>query len=162
MDEDYYKSNDGMMTYIWGPPLWHFLHTMSFNYPVNPSDTDKENYKNYIMSMGKILPCKYCRDNFKDNIKNVPLYKNGALKNRENFSKWMFDFHNEVNKQLGKPIHKNYNEVRDMYETFRARCGNNNNSKKELGCTNPINKIKKKCVLYILPKNKKCKSFNCY
>ena len=164
MDKEYYNSNDGMMTYIWGPPLWHFLHTMSFNYPVNPSEIDKENYKNFVLNMGKILPCKYCRDNLKKNIKNVPLNRT-QLKNRDNFSKWMFNFHNEVNKQLGKPIHNNYNQVRDMYESFRARCNNNNNKvKKELGCTNPLNidTKKKKCVLSIVDKNMKCNTFNCY
>ena len=29
-----FQSNDGMLTTIWGPPMWHFLHAMSFNYPV--------------------------------------------------------------------------------------------------------------------------------
>ena len=41
-----YNSSDGMITSIWGPPLWHFLHTMSFNYPVNPSSEDKKYYRN--------------------------------------------------------------------------------------------------------------------
>jgi hypothetical protein len=25
-----YESNDGMLTTVWGPGMWHFLHTMSF------------------------------------------------------------------------------------------------------------------------------------
>ena len=29
-----YMSGDGMLTTVWGPAMWHFLHTMSFNYPV--------------------------------------------------------------------------------------------------------------------------------
>ena len=37
-----YKSGDGMLTSVWGPPMWHFLHTMSFNYPVNPTAEDKK------------------------------------------------------------------------------------------------------------------------
>ena len=37
-----YASGDGMMTTIWGPSLWHYLHTMSFNYPVNPTPDDKK------------------------------------------------------------------------------------------------------------------------
>ena len=158
--KEYYNNKNGMMTYIWGPPLWHFLHTMSFNYPVEPTEKDKKYYKDFIKSMEKILPCKYCRDNYKSNLKNVPLNSN-ALKNRENFSRWMYDFHNEVNRRLNKPMHyKSYEEVRYLYETLRARCGKDTKNI-ELGCTNPIDKIKKKCVLYIVPKEKKCNSFNC-
>ena len=26
-----------MLTAVWGPPLWHTLHTISFNYPIKPS-----------------------------------------------------------------------------------------------------------------------------
>ncbi len=36
--ENDFNSGDGMLTSVWGPALWHSLHTMSFNYPVNPSD----------------------------------------------------------------------------------------------------------------------------
>lgn len=25
-----YNSGDGMLTSVWGPSLWHYLHTMSF------------------------------------------------------------------------------------------------------------------------------------
>ena len=39
-----YNSSDGMLTHVWGPSLWHFLHTMSFNYPVNPTDQQKAYY----------------------------------------------------------------------------------------------------------------------
>ena len=42
--ENDYNSNDGMMTSIWGPPLWHSLHTISFNYPVQPTETQKKDY----------------------------------------------------------------------------------------------------------------------
>ena len=38
-----YKSGDGMLTTVWGPSLWHYLHTMSFNYPNQPTKKDKEN-----------------------------------------------------------------------------------------------------------------------
>ena len=26
-----------MLTSVWGPSLWHSLHTISFNYPVKPT-----------------------------------------------------------------------------------------------------------------------------
>ena len=39
---DDYNSNDGILTSIWGPPLWHFLHSMSFNYPNKPTKLQKK------------------------------------------------------------------------------------------------------------------------
>ena len=68
-----FKSGDGMLTSVWGPSLWHSLHTISFNYPVKPTLQDKKNYKRFIMNLRYILPCKYCRMNFKKNLKELPL-----------------------------------------------------------------------------------------
>ena len=41
------NSGDGMMTSVWGPPMWHILHTISFNYPVEPTKEHKINYYNW-------------------------------------------------------------------------------------------------------------------
>ena len=30
---------------FWGPSGWLFLHSVTFQYPDNPSDEDKYNYK---------------------------------------------------------------------------------------------------------------------
>ena len=46
-----YKSGEGMLTSVWGPSLWHYLHTMSFNYPVKPTAKDKKHYREFIMSL---------------------------------------------------------------------------------------------------------------
>ena len=46
-DKDDFRSGDGMLTSVWGPSLWHYLHTMSFNYPVKPTKEDKKNYYHY-------------------------------------------------------------------------------------------------------------------
>ena len=47
--KDDFVSGDGMMVSVWGSALWHSLHTMSFNYPVNPTEDDKKNYDNPIL-----------------------------------------------------------------------------------------------------------------
>ena len=33
---------------IWGPPGWLFLHTLTFNYPNNPTKEEKETTKKLI------------------------------------------------------------------------------------------------------------------
>ena len=118
---DDYNSPDGMLTSVWGPALWHSLHTISFNYPTKPTKEDKENYKNYFISLQNVLPCRYCRDNFKENLKNLPLTSK-VLKNRENLSFWLYQMHSLINKNLDKKNNLTYDEVRDRYENFRARC----------------------------------------
>lgn len=163
-----YKSGDGMLTSVWGPSLWHYLHTMSFNYPVCPTNEDKKNYKKFILSLNNVLPCKYCRKNLKNNLKAVPLTKK-ALSNRTNFSKWMYCLHEHINKMLNKKSGLKYCQVRERYEHFRSRCTldinemkdiikkrnkekNKKTKKKEKGCTDPLYGKKSKCLIRIVPK----------
>ena len=70
-----YNSGDGMLTSVWGPSLWHSLHTISFNYPLKPSLKDKINYRKFILQLQHVLPCKYCRINFKENLKVINILK---------------------------------------------------------------------------------------
>tara|TARA_B100000900_G_C20537852_1_gene699122 strand:- start:138 stop:827 length:690 start_codon:yes stop_codon:yes gene_type:complete len=163
-----FTSGDGMLTSVWGPSLWHYLHVMSFNYPVKPSKQDKKNYKNFIMSLKHVLPCRYCRINMRKNLKAVPLNRK-ALSNRANFSKWMFCLHEHINKMLGKKSGLTYCQVRERYEHFRARCTldlekdklkellkskmkHRKTKKKEKGCTDPLYGKKSKCLIRIVPK----------
>ena len=155
-----YKSDNGMMTSIWGPPAWHFLHCISFNYPVNPTPEQKKKYYNYVMSFGQILPCKYCRDNFNKNIKSIK-FTMKDMKNRDTFSKIIYELHETVNDMLGKESGLSYEEVKDRYELFRSRCVDQPDKIEiyEKGCTEPIYKgAKSKCVLKIIPKTDKCES----
>lgn len=157
-----YNSNDGMLTYVWGPALWHSLHTISFNYPVKPTNEQKQYYYNFFIELQNILPCKYCRDNYTKNLKILPLTKN-KLKNRESFSHWLYEMHELVNKNLNKKSNLTYENVRERYENFRSRCLINPKEKtiieKEQGCTEPLYGIKSKCVINIIPKNSKKETF---
>jgi hypothetical protein len=38
------NQNNGFMTSIWGPAIWHFLHIVSFNYPIEPTNKNKRDY----------------------------------------------------------------------------------------------------------------------
>ena len=58
-----YLSGDGMLTTIWGPNMWHYLHTLSFNYPIQPTAENKKYYKQFVLNLQYTLPCKYCRNN---------------------------------------------------------------------------------------------------
>ena len=102
------------------------------------------------------------------------------MKNRYTFSKYVYNLHEHINKMLNKESGLTYSDVRERYEHFRARCTkkelkskifNNSNhksltkksirktKKKENGCIEPLYGKKSKCILKIVPQNKKCKSF---
>lgn len=140
-----YKNNNGMLTQVWGPPLWHFLHTMSFNYPVKPTTAQKKQYKDHVLSFQYVLPCGKCRDNLAQNFKELPL-TDARLKSRESFSRYIYDLHEHINKMLGKPSGLTYEQVRDRYESFRARCAGVG----ELGCSMPMYSTTKRCIMRIV------------
>ena len=160
-----YNSGDGMLTSVWGPSIWHYLHTMSFNYPTEPTNENKKHYKNFVKNLQYTLPCKYCRINLKNNFKVHPI-KECHMKNRETFSRYIYELHELINKMLKKNSGLKYCDVRERYEHFRARCSNekpkifkfNKTKKKEKGCTEPLYGKKAKCIIKIVPNEKKCKT----
>uniref|UniRef100_A0A6C0D3C5 thiol oxidase n=1 Tax=viral metagenome TaxID=1070528 RepID=A0A6C0D3C5_9ZZZZ len=154
-----YQSNDGMLTTVWGPGMWHYLHTMSFNYPVKPTCQDKTRYSDFIYSLRYVLPCGKCRKNLCKNLKRLPL-KISNMESRATFSKYVYDLHELINTMLGKKSGLSYEEVRERYEHFRARCAktkkNATKKKLEKGCTVPLYGEKAKCILKIVPQDTKC------
>jgi hypothetical protein len=161
------------------------LHTMSFNYPINPTTADKNAYKSFLTQLQKILPCKYCRINLKNNMKSHPLLP-CHLKNRGAFSRYVYKLHEVVNKMLKKKSGLTFCQVRDRYENFRSRCTQDELKKKiftltsiknktakmryrnklkkiagtkEHGCTEPLYGEKSKCVIKIVPKKTPCDTF---
>ena len=162
-----YNANDGMISSVWGPAMWHYLHTMSFNYPVNPTIEDKRNYKCFVLNLRYVLPCKYCRMNLKTNFKQLPL-KNSDMENRETFSRYIYELHELVNRMLDKKSNLTYCEVRERYEHFRSRCTDEKpkifkftktlkkkKKEKEKGCTEPLYGKKSKCIINIVPQSVK-------
>jgi len=157
--KDDYKSGDGMLTTVWGPGMWHFLHTMSFNYPVNPTREQKINYRNFILSLVNVLPCKYCRINLEKNLKALPI-KYSTMESRVTFSRYIYNLHEHVNKMLKKESGLTYEMVRERYEHFRARCTKAPVvPSQEKGCTESLYGEKAKCILRIVPQTKKCNTF---
>ncbi len=177
-DKDDFASGDGMLTSVWGPSLWHYLHTMSFNYPVKPTKKEKKHYRQFVMNLRNVLPCKYCRMNLRKNLKDLPL-RTKDLNNRHTFSLWMYKLHEHINKMLGKKSGLTFEKVRERYEHFRSRCTididkktnmikiksmrakktRKKKKKKEKGCVEPLYGKKSKCVIKIVPKDKKVPTF---
>lgn len=158
---DFY-SGDGFLTTVWGPAQWYMLHTISFNYPVNPSLEEKKQYRKYVLSLQNVLPCGACRKNLKMNLKHLPL-KMSDMESRDSFSRYIYNLHELVNKMLKKKSNLSYCDVREIYEHFRSRCIDEKpkvfkysdiktkKNKKEKGCTEPLYGKKARCILNIVP-----------
>ena len=98
---------------IWGSTLWFSLHTITMNYPNNPTFIEQKDYKNFFISLENVIPCKVCRKNYQRHLKEHPI--DSHLGNRKELVYWLIDIHNMVNAEIGKKI-ISYDKVIDKYE----------------------------------------------
>lgn len=134
------NANNGLITKIWGPSGWEFLHSVTFGYPLEPTDDNKHNYRNFFETIGDILPCRYCRESYKEFITTGGTkMTNDVFKNRESLTRWFYNIHEKVNKKLGMDYGLTFEDVCSKYESFRAQCSTTT-KKNETGCVNPLDK----------------------
>lgn len=98
---------------FWGPHAWIFLHSITFNYPKEPTNKDKQIYVRFFKDLQNIIPCEKCAYNYKRHLDDYPIEE--ALETRETMVQWLINIHNEVNKELGKPIYT-YDQVIEEYK----------------------------------------------
>ena len=156
--------DNGMMTKVWGPAGWLFLHCITFGYPyaINPDNeghnTKKQDYYNFFYYLGKVLPCRYCRESYDEYFKQLDLYN--SLKTRKDLTKWLYDMHNKVNHKLGVPECNipTFEDVINQYEEYRAKCKKTTEEERELnkkkGCLAPANGTPQRCVVKVVPYDK--------
>ena len=161
-------SNNGMMTKVWGPPGWLFLHCVAFGYPVKVSKWDysdnlkRMEYRNFFKNVGKILPCRYCRESYDKFYKELPI--DNFLDSRKDLCKWFYNMHNKVNNKLGIPKCDipSFVDIEKQYESYRAKCKKTTSDERkerlEKGCVIPKDGIPKKSYLKVLG----CQSNNNY
>lgn len=85
---------------VWGKCAWVLIHSIAVNYPENPSPSEKESTINFFMSLGDVLPCQYCRQHYKENLKYLPIKADSKME----LVWWTIDLHNKVNSITGKKI----------------------------------------------------------
>ena len=121
-----------MDTKAWGPPAWKFMFITVANYPleIDPNNrlhrAKKRHYKNFLVNMKDILPCKYCRRSYSKFLKELPISK--FLGSRQKLMYWLYLIKDKVNKKLiaqgnmyTKPSPP-FEEVCKYYEKYRAHC----------------------------------------
>lgn len=98
----------------WGPKMWFILHTVSLQYSNEPTSEEKKAAFNFINSLPLLLPCVVCKDHLREHFKHMPLTFD-HLRNRETFSKYVYDLHEMVNKQLGKKSGIKFKNIKSLY-----------------------------------------------
>jgi len=101
---------------IWGKPLWDILHYVTFTYcPETQSKNMKLLFEKHLLNL---MPCRKCRDNYKEHLKKVPI----RLESKESLSKWLVKIHNLVNITKSKPTRKHtYAEVKKRYHPLLSK-----------------------------------------
>ena len=144
---------NGFQTKVWGAPMWLCLHMIAMNY----SQDRKHEYKQFFSSLGGVLPCGTCRDNYKRILKHILPLSDDALSCRESMSMWVFLLHNIVQGDIYNktgidsdvPKYKNttadFKRASAFYERYRARCVSGS-----YGCTVPVKGSRKRSKIRIV------------
>jgi hypothetical protein len=141
-DDKNYESKDGLSPKIWGCPLWFVLHAISFTYPVEPSPVDKEHYATFLLSLAHVLPCRTCRENFKQSIKAL---RPEHLATRASFARFVYQLHNAVPNCPALKV--SFEDMRHNYENFRSECGKH-------GCKTPKEPRNLKTMVTVVPEER--------
>lgn len=92
-----------MNTWIWGPPKWKFLHTLSYSSRAADHAAD---VANFLTSVQHVLPCVYCRDSYAGFLPALA-QQMGSLESviRDNqLARWMYAVHDMVNAKLDNQL----------------------------------------------------------
>ena len=104
---------------FWGRATWLYLHTITFNYPANPTHQDKVIYYRHFKHLGDTLPCPSCAESYKIYFKYIPLVE--YLDDIHGITFWLYIIHYLVNKKLSKP-NLPFNQVVKMYYSHKTSC----------------------------------------
>ena len=126
---------------VWGSHAWIFLHSITYNYPDNPSVNDINNHYNFFRLLKDVLPCNTCRYHYKQNLEKFPL-SSDILSSKQNLIKWLFKIHNSINKMNNKP-EITLEEMNMIYNNLYTK-----NANKKIGGSRST--IMDKLFIYIL------------
>jgi hypothetical protein len=109
------------------------------------------NYLNFFKNTGNVLPCKYCRESYKEYINEPSTRLNmNTMKSRETLTQWLYDIHNKVNDKLSVKERPSFEQVWKKYESFRSKCYKTVKTADKKGCTTAMNGVKKRCVIKVV------------
>ena len=107
----------GLDATVWGPHLWHVLHTVAMCYPHRPITVTKKKYYEFIHNLPMIIPIEQMATHFSQLLDEYPVTP--YLDTRDSFIRWMHFIHNKINEKLEKPkisLSKFYEKYYEEYK----------------------------------------------
>ena len=87
----------------WSHPTWHLFHSFSVCMKEDFYKKNKEGCLGIIVLICNNLPCPYCQHDASNYVRDIFQKK---IDTKKDFEKYLFDFHNFVNKKTQKKIQK--------------------------------------------------------
>lgn len=81
-----------------GRSTWSFLHSTAAYLPETPNESQKQQFSNLLLSISHLYPCRNCAEHLQAYLQVHPI----TLDSKKSISRWLCNFHNEVNLMLGK------------------------------------------------------------
>lgn len=104
---------------IWGPHYWFFIYTIALSYPLNPNETTKKKYYDFIQNLPIFIPISEIGNTFSVFLDKYPVTP--YLDSRESFIKWVHFVHNKLNIYLNKPEISYYKAMDNYYENYKVK-----------------------------------------
>jgi len=85
----------------WGPSIWYLFHTLSFKIKEEEFSGIRAEILDIIKVICKNLPCPSCANHATAYMQRLDY---NSIQSKDDFKRFFFNFHNDVNKRLEKPI----------------------------------------------------------
>lgn len=94
-----------MNTWLWGPPTWKVLHTLSYS-PAAPNPDNAVTITRFLSTLTHALPCVYCRVSYDGFTRELQRQFGGrkvqAVIEAGELASWMYELHDKVNAKLDR------------------------------------------------------------
>ena len=103
----------------YGPGLWHSIHMLAYVSRTYPERLRFMNMVNHIISG---IDCVYCWNHVESNLRQLPPWSEQYWGPGDELGmfRWSVDFHNVVNRMLGKPEFS-YQQALEKYDRLYRR-----------------------------------------
>ena len=96
-----------------GRITWNLFHRICAYYPKNPTLQEKELAKKMFEGFTEFFPCKTCKKDLVQDVRNIPINPTS----RETLSEWFVKIHNATNIKMKKePV--SYNNIEEIIIIF--------------------------------------------